>query len=58
MLQPMDSAGRPDHGGEDDFDDIEWELCASTREAGGGWVPFVDPRLATETKRTIAASRR
>ena len=43
MLEPaVDAGGTVD----DDFDDIEWELSCSTREAGIGYVPFISPATA------------
>ena len=40
MREPaVDAGGTVDN----DFDDIEWELACSPREAGVGYVPFDDP---------------
>jgi hypothetical protein len=31
-----------DHNDEADFDDVEWELCCSAREASFGYLPFAN----------------
>ena len=43
MLEPAVNAGGTI---DNDFDDIEWELSCSTREAGVGYVPFIDAATA------------
>jgi len=54
------TAIRPDTSDQDEdteFDDLEWELCCSAREASLGFVPFANldfATLATEMRRRWA----
>jgi hypothetical protein len=41
MLQPVVDVDGFDQSDGDGFDDIEWELCCSSREASLGLVPLL-----------------
>lgn len=46
MQQTAIGPERSDHDDDTEFDDIEWELRCSAREASFGFVPFANLDLA------------
>jgi|GEM_PF-2137340 len=60
MQQTMIDSHESDQVEDTDFDDIEWELCSSAREASFAFVPFANldlVKFVTKVGRTKAAPR-
>jgi len=60
MKQTVIDPHESDHEGDTEFDDIEWELCCSAREASFQFVPFANLdllQLVTKVGRTKGAPR-